>query len=131
MVARQTVLIVEDEDDLRRIYRDALSLAGYRVRESRSGFEALRVIDNDPPDLVLLDLVLPGIDGFAVRHELAAQVHTRHIPILIVTGSHGDHEHLNVDCVMRKPVTPEELVTAVRSCLASVTRPPDPLATGE
>lgn len=119
MARPQTVLIVEDDQALRQLLRNALSLAGYDVQEARGGFEALRLLDSAPPDLVILDLALPGIDGYTVRHELAAHVHTRHIPIVIVTGSTDDLESLKVNCLLRKPVTPSAVVEAVSKCLAS------------
>jgi DNA-binding response OmpR family regulator len=119
MRVRQTVLLVEDDDALRRLYRQELSMAGFLVEEARSGFEALRRLDSAPPDLVVLDLALPGVDGFTVRYELAAQAHTRSIPIVIVTGSSENLDALEVTCVLRKPVSGDRLVETVRKCLVS------------
>ena len=104
---------------LRRTYSQMLRMAGYEVSEARGGFEALRTLDSARPDLVLLDLLLPGIDGVTVRHELAAHAGTRNIPIIIVTAADGPHDHLDVACVLKKPVTPDALIAAVRSCLVS------------
>jgi two-component system response regulator MprA len=123
MPARRTVLVVEDDAPLRHMYRVALTFAGYDVQEARGGFEALRRLDSDPPALVVLDLLLPGVDGFAVRQELAAHAHTRNIPIVIVTGSGENLDHLDVGCLLRKPVSPDELLNSVRKCLASGPRP--------
>jgi CheY-like chemotaxis protein len=114
-----SVLIVEDDHDLRRSISQALALAGFDVKEARGGFEALRRLDNDPPDIIVLDLTLPGVDGFAVRNELAANAHTRHIPIVVVTGLADDLQFLDVPCILRKPVTSDQVVEAVRKCLAS------------
>ncbi len=101
------------------MFRQALQLEGFIVEEARAGFEALRHLDAAfPPDIVVLDLGLPGLDGVTVRQELAAQAHTRHIPILIVTASSENLDHLDVACVLRKPVWPAELIVAVRRCLA-------------
>ena len=119
MSRRQVILIVEDNHDLRGLFAIALSFAGFDVHEARTGFEALRFLDTDPPDLVVLDLGLPGIDGYAVQQEIAANAYTRHIPIVIVTASAKDLSHLDVACVLRKPVAPEELVVTVRKCLAT------------
>jgi len=119
MPPRQTVLIVEDDTDLRKFYRHALALAGYDVKEAPGGFEALRTLDSDPPDIVVLDLTLPGVDGFMVRRELAAHAHTRSIPIVVVTGSAENLDYLEVACLLRKPVSPDDLVNVVRKCLAS------------
>ena len=118
----ETILIVEDDIAARRMFRTALSLAGYRVIEAGDGLDALRVLDTQLPDLVVLDIGLPLISGVVVRQELAAHAHTRNIPVVIVTGSTGPHEELHVACLLRKPVAPDELVATVRSCIASGTR---------
>jgi two-component system response regulator MprA len=113
------LLIVEDNVDLRRMFRMALSLAGYDVEEAGDGLEALRLIENRPPDLVVLDLKLRSLDGLSVQQELAARALTAHIPIVIVTGSDLDTDGLPVACVLRKPVMPDDLVRTVRQCLRS------------
>lgn len=115
----ETILIVEDDADLRRMFRTALALAGYRVVESGNGLDALRVIDSDPPHAVVLDLGLPMMSGHAVRQEIAAHAHTRHIPVIVVTGQPGDHQQLDAACVLRKPVSPERLVLTIKTCIGS------------
>jgi DNA-binding response OmpR family regulator len=117
MAAGRTVLLVEDDDDLRGFYRQVLLLAGYRVLEARSGIEALQRLETDSPDIVVLDLLLPGVDGYTVREELAAQSDHRNTPILVVTASMASAEELDVDCVLRKPVGSSDLLMAVRRCL--------------
>ena len=119
---RQTILIVEDDEDLRRLFRTALSLAGYDVMEAGDGLEALQRIDSTPPDLIVLDLVLPRMSGLVVREEIAAQAITRDIPIVVITGSAVDAAGMNVACFLRKPVEPERMVETVRSCLTAGTR---------
>ena len=119
MAPRQTVLIVDDDAELRRMYGQALLMAGFDVREARGGFEALQKVDANPPDIVVLDLTLPGIDGFTVHAELTAHAHTRSIPIVVVTGTAGPLDDLEVACLLRKPVTPDSLVEAVKKCLVS------------
>ena len=115
---RATILIVEDDPDLREVFQIALTFEGYDVREARSGFEALRMLDAHPPDLVLLDLGLPGIDGFAVREEISANAFTQHIPVVIVTASTQDLSHLDAAVVLRKPISPSDVVETVRIHLA-------------
>jgi DNA-binding response OmpR family regulator len=115
----RTVLIVEDDSDLRQMLRTALAFAGYRVIEASDGLSALQTIDRDPPDVVLLDLGLPIVTGAMVRQEIAAQAHTRNIPIVVITGEPGDHASLDVACVLRKPVNPDRVVAAVRRCMAA------------
>jgi DNA-binding response OmpR family regulator len=114
---RQRILIVEDDADLRRLFRTALTIAGFDVEEAGDGFEALRLVDNRPPDLVVLDLILRALDGVSVQQELASRALTSRIPIVIVTGSQLDTGALDVACVLRKPISPEELVRSVRKCL--------------
>lgn len=117
MDKRQTVLIVEDDADLRRMFRSALSFAGYEVREASDGTHALRMIDEECPDLVVLDLMLPFLGGLAVQQEIASHAQTQNIPIVIVTGSTISLGDVEVSCVLRKPVGPDELVRVVRNCL--------------
>jgi DNA-binding response OmpR family regulator len=119
--ANQTVLIVEDDPDVRRLYRAALTLAGFDIIEAHDGLSALHVLEQRSADLVILDLMLPTIDGLTVQQEIAAQTGTRDIPILIVTGSTLPLDDVKVPCILRKPVLPDELITAVRRCLASGT----------
>ena len=114
MNAQQTILIVEDNADLRFMFRTALALAGYNVREAGDGYEALRIVDQTLPDLVVLDLLLPNISGTTVQQEIAAQALTRDIPIVVVTGSALEVDETRVACVLRKPILPDELVAAVR-----------------
>jgi two-component system phosphate regulon response regulator PhoB len=119
MARSATVLVVEDDPALRRMYRTALALAGFDIVEADDGLAALHVLDQQAPDIVVLDLMLPTISGFIVQQEIAAHAHTRSIPIVVVTGADLSLDHLDVPCVLRKPVTPEALVDSVRSCLTS------------
>ena len=115
---RKSILIVEDDHDLRRLFRNVLAVAGYAVREADDGTTALRQIELDPPDLVVLDLVLPTIDGLTVLAEITARAHSRQIAVVIVTGwERDDLDKMDVPCVLRKPVSPDQLLKAVRSCL--------------
>jgi DNA-binding response OmpR family regulator len=111
------ILLVEDDAPLRRVWRVALSFEGFEVEEAGDGVEALRRIEQRPPDLVVLDLGLPRLGGLSVQQEIAAHAVTRHIPVVVVTGSSDALTGLNVQCVLRKPFTPEQLVHAVRNCL--------------
>ena len=99
----QRILVVEDNTDLRRMFRMALALAGYDVEEAGDGLDALRLVENHAPDLVVLDLVLHSLDGVSVQQELAARPVTSQIPIVIVTGSTIDTDP-RVACVLHKPV---------------------------
>ena len=114
---RKIVLVVEDDDDLRRMFRTALMIAGFTVEEASDGAAALYRIHHQPPDLIVLDLSLPTVSGLIVHQEVAAHAHTRQIPVVIVTGSSMNLNHLEVPCVLRKPIDPEQLVSTVRECL--------------
>lgn len=132
---RARILVVEDDTDLRRLFRSVLSLAGYDVTEAADGIDALYSIDLTPPDLVVLDLQLLALDGISVQQELAARAATRNVPVVIVTGSDLVVEAANVACILRKPVSPDRLLLIVQRCLAtaepairrqSSSRPPEP-----
>jgi DNA-binding response OmpR family regulator len=118
MTRRQQILIVEDDIDLRRMFRQALLFAGYDVLEAGDGLDALRVLDAELLDAVILDLGLPFVSGHVVREEIAAQAHLRNIPVIVVTGQQGVDD-LDVACVLRKPVSTDRLIDAVRACIAS------------
>ena len=122
MARKQTILVVEDDEDLRRLFRTALTIAGYDVQEAGNGLEALHKIDQNPPDLVVLDVMLPQISGLAVKQEIAAHVLTRHIPVVIITGSTLDLSGLEATCLLRKPISPDALVTTVQKCLSEGVR---------
>jgi DNA-binding response OmpR family regulator len=111
------ILIVEDDAPLRMLWRAALRLEGFETLEAGDGIEALRVLDQRTPDLVILDLGLPSLDGASVRQELAAQAIGRDIPVIIVTGSAEDLAHLDVPCVLRKPVSIDELLRSIHRCM--------------
>jgi CheY-like chemotaxis protein len=109
---------VEDDRELRRMFRYALSIAGYSVTEASDGIHALRMIEIERPDLILLDIGLPLLSGLDVQQEIAAHAQTRDIPIVIVTASSAELDALGVECVLRKPMSPEEVVDVVSRCFA-------------
>ena len=118
-MSRRTVLVVEDYEDLRTVFTDALTFAGFSVRQARDGMEALRMIDSNPPDLIVLDLGLPQVTGNDVLYELREHIHTRHIPVVVVTGTPDATMGVPGDCVLVKPVDLTELVRRVQSCLSA------------
>jgi CheY-like chemotaxis protein len=114
----KAILVVEDDPGLRRMFTTALTLAGFDVREAPNGYEAIHSVQRNPPDLIVLDLLLPGFGGLGVQQEIAEHASTRLIPIVIVTGSTRALDHLAVARVLRKPVDPDALVETVKECLA-------------
>jgi Response regulator containing CheY-like receiver, AAA-type ATPase, and DNA-binding domains len=119
MSKQRVVLIVEDDFGLRRMWRLALSFAGFEILEAGDGIEALYLVEQNRPDIVVLDLGLPKLDGISVVQEIAAHAYSRHIPIVVVTSSTQDLTHIDVSCILRKPVTPETVEAAIRKCLQS------------
>ena len=114
----QRVLIVEDDPETRRMFRTALAMAGYDIEEAGDGIDALHVIENRAPDLIVLDLQLRVLDGVSVQQELASCSDTSQIPIVVVTGSTINTDDLPVARVLHKPIMPDELVQTVKHCLA-------------
>jgi type II secretory ATPase GspE/PulE/Tfp pilus assembly ATPase PilB-like protein/CheY-like chemotaxis protein len=104
----RTVLLVDDEDTLRRVMRDLLVRDGYEVVEARTGVEALDQTDRHAPDVIVLDLNLPGMDGYSVLSELRSRNATRDIPVIVLTAK-GDEDNevrvfeLGADDFLTKP----------------------------
>lgn len=120
---RDTVLVVDDSDDALRFLTHALSEAGNAVLVAKSGEAALDILDHFTPDLILMDAVMPGIDGFETTRRVKAQPAKSHVPILFMTGL-TESEHVvrafevgGVDFV-RKPVYVDELLARVRVHMA-------------
>jgi CheY-like chemotaxis protein len=86
------VLLVDDEDQLRRVMRDLLERDGYTVTEARDGIEALDQVDRTAPDIIVLDLNLPGLDGYGVLSHLRSRRSTENIPVVVLTAR-GDEEN--------------------------------------
>jgi DNA-binding response OmpR family regulator len=114
---RPAVLIVEDDPELRTLYRTALALEGYAVVAVADGIDALRHIDADPPDLMVLDIGLPLLSGADVQREVVSHAETRTMPIVVVTGNARGLDHNDFACILQKPIDLDTLVHAVERCL--------------
>ena len=120
-----TILIVEDHEDTVDIYRTILTVSGHETLTAADGGTGLRLALERLPDLVVLDLGLPVLDGWQVLERLKADDRGRNIPVLVVTA-HGDAQsddgltHLLCGDVVLKPVAPRELLRRVEGCLAAV-----------
>jgi CheY-like chemotaxis protein len=112
-VTVKRVLIVEDDVDLRRLFKTALGFSGYSVLEAGDGLEALRLLDADRVDLVVLDLGLPVISGHTVLEEVATRADRHEVPVIVVTGTAGPHRLPHARAILSKPITPERLLGAV------------------
>ncbi|MBW8773414.1 MAG: response regulator [Gemmatimonadetes bacterium] len=88
----KTVLVVDDEDHLRKLLCDLLQREGYRTVEARDGAEAIARVDQHAPDLMLLDLTLPGLDGYGVQAQLRSRADTRQLPVVVLTAK-GDEDN--------------------------------------
>jgi two-component system cell cycle response regulator DivK len=116
------VLLAEDFDDARDMYAEHLACAGFDVVTACDGAEALEAAARVTPDLVLMDLMMPVLDGWEATRRLKADERLRHIPVLALTA-HSSAEHLarakaaGCDGVILKPCVPDELTRRVRSAL--------------
>jgi two-component system KDP operon response regulator KdpE len=119
LIRQRSILIVEDDHELRRMFRHALGLAGYAVNDTSDGIQALRIIEQHRPDLIVLDLGLPMLSGLDVQAEIAAHAQTRDILVVVVTGSSARLDGLAVECILRKPVSPDDVVAVVKCCFAA------------
>lgn len=118
LFVEKCVLVVEDDPLLRELYRSTLRGAGYAVVAVEDGVDALRRVERNPPDAVLLDLGLPRLNGRDVNRELKSGPDTRHIPIVVVSGMDtSDLDPKDFACVLNKPIDAVALVDAIENCL--------------
>jgi type II secretory ATPase GspE/PulE/Tfp pilus assembly ATPase PilB-like protein/ActR/RegA family two-component response regulator len=117
-----TVLLVEDEDQLRRVMKDLLEREGYTVAEARDGGQALDQVDRFAPDVIILDLNLPGLDGYSVLSQLRSRPATRDIPVMVLTAK-GDEDNevrvfeLGADDFITKPFRARALSARLEAVL--------------
>ena len=119
------ILVVDDYQDAREMYAEYLQFSGFRVAEARNGNEAVTQAFDLKPDLILMDLSLPGMDGWEATRVLKADERTRHIPVVALTGhalagaSEGARR-AGCDSFVTKPCLPDDLVVEVRRMLSAV-----------
>jgi CheY-like chemotaxis protein len=118
------VLLVDDFKDAREMYAELLQLSGFRVAEAGDGEEAVQKANDLAPDVILMDLSLPGVDGREATRRLKASPRTAGIPVAIISGMPGDAARgIGADGWMTKPCEPDKLVAEVERLLG---RPPSP-----
>lgn len=119
-----TILLVEDNEDNRTIYRTILEHVGYVVVEAADGEEGIRRARDSSPDLILMDVSIPKINGWDATRTLKADPNTRHIPIIALTAHalEQDRERAReagCDGYLAKPIPPREVIEEVRRFLGS------------
>ena len=123
------VHVIEDEEDIAKLMEYNLSLEGYRVGHFATGEEGLKAVNSEFPDLILLDLMLPGIDGLQICRKLKSNQNTVRIPIIMVTAK-GEEEdvvkglELGAEDYVTKPFSPRVLIARVKTALRRLEQKP-------
>ena len=117
-----TVLIADDDPDIRELVAYRMRRSGYAVLEASDGEEALQVATENDPDLAILDVMMPRLDGFEVTRRLRDQEKTARIPIILLTARAQDSDvargfGAGADDYLRKPFSPQELAMRVQAIL--------------
>ncbi len=118
----QRILVVEDHPDNRRILRDLLTSAGFEVIEALTGLQGIRMARQHHPDLIVMDVQLPELDGLGATRSIKADPDLRSIPLLIATsyalsGDQAKAEAAGADAYIAKPFSPRSLLAIVRRLL--------------
>lgn len=118
------ILVVEDNEDNRRIFNDLLSNAGYEVIEAVTGDEGLKMAETHRPDLIVMDIQLPGLDGYQVTRRIKDNPSLCQIPIVVVTsyalsGDDVQAKEAGCDAYLAKPVSPRKLLSKIREYVSS------------
>jgi CheY-like chemotaxis protein len=116
---RPVVLLVDDIDDQRELYAQELRQLGFKVLQAGGGVEAIATAVDARPDIIIMDLAMPGLDGFGATRVLKRMAMTRRIPIVALTA-HGEHltrewaRAAGCDAYLTKPVLPQDLSAEIR-----------------
>jgi DNA-binding response OmpR family regulator len=134
LMPQLNIVVIEDEPDIRDIIDYNLTREGFRVITSDNGVSGIQTVVREVPDLVLLDLLLPGLDGIEVCRRLKLDPATQNIPIIIVSAKGEESDivlglGVGADDYISKPFRPKELIARVRAVLRRVTRKADSVAT--
>jgi two-component system alkaline phosphatase synthesis response regulator PhoP/two-component system response regulator VicR len=125
MPDKKKILAVDDERHIVRLVQVNLERAGYEVITAFDGVEALRKVHDEKPDLIVLDVMMPQMDGFETLKNLKANPATRDIPVIMLTAKAQDADvfrgwQSGVDCYLTKPFNPLELLTFVKRIFQSL-----------
>jgi len=119
-MAKEKILVVDDEEDMARALKVRLKANGYNVVFASDSIEAIVVANQENPDLILLDIMIPGGGGFIVAERLKQSAATKRIPIIFLTGIPGGEERaykLGASAYVMKPYQPEELMETIHNAL--------------
>jgi DNA-binding response OmpR family regulator len=119
-MAKEKILVVDDEEDMARALYVRLKANGYNVIFASDSVQAFATANQENPDLILLDIMIPGGGGFVVAEQLKQSAATRRIPIIFLTGIPGGEERaykLGASGYIMKPYQPEELMKAIHNAL--------------
>jgi len=121
------ILIIEDDRSTVRLMEYTLQQAGYEVIVASDGFEGLRSALSESPDLVILDIMLPGLDGYEVCHRLRQKSETASLPILIISAKARQDDKdvgfkMGADDYLTKPVDPSEIMAKVEALLVGASK---------
>jgi len=121
-MASQSILVVEDEPDIRKLVQYNLAQERFKVLEAEDGEQALKILQREKPNLVILDLMLPGLSGLELCKLLRDRPQTAQLPILMLTAKAGEADkvvglEMGADDYLAKPFSPREMVARVRAIL--------------
>ena len=120
--AKPTILVADDEEDVRELVAYRLSRSGYEVIEAADGEEAFRLAAEHPPDLMVLDVMMPRLDGYELTRRVRAEESLRSVPVILLTARSQETDvsrgfEVGADDYLKKPFNPDELVARVRAVL--------------
>ena len=119
---RRTILVADDEEDLRELVTYRLTRSGYKVIGAGDGLQALELAAERTPDLMVLDVMMPKLDGYELTRRVRAEAALRSIPVILLTARSQESDidrgfEVGADDYLKKPFNPDELVARVRAVL--------------
>ena len=129
------ILVIEDDPIALRLVQYTLDHEGYQVLTAPNGLEGLKKAREEEPALVVLDVMLPGIDGFEICHRLRADPQTAHLPVLMLSAKAQEIDRamglkVGANDYLSKPASPSEIVRKIKSLLAQTSLPASALEQG-